>query len=135
MPTMKFKLGDIVYFIPTYYAETKLGNGMCFYQVIHFDEKRDAYLVMGFDLYCPTAPEHFYRAYVKESDLDFQKNIKEKSGLPDNIVMFEDDKIKLFKTSHLVDIYEGSRIMIDYVKHEKEYPNIYDYLLKFNKNN
>ena len=66
---MKFKFGDIVYYIPFKEAD---GSGNCM-QVIRYDEVRKKYLCMEFDSYAPTS--FMYLCYAREEDLDYLRNI------------------------------------------------------------
>lgn len=128
---MKFNYGDIVYFKPIYDADY-LNITVDISQVIHFDEKKNAYLVVSFDPYSPTAHDHFCRAYIKEDDLGPIRECGYKAELPDNILIFKDDA-ELVKNSRLIDIYEMNKVLQDYKLHKKEYPDIYEYLKIFEK--
>ncbi|MDR1697550.1 MAG: hypothetical protein LBR37_01355 [Erysipelotrichaceae bacterium] len=99
---MKFKYGDIVYFKPIY-DEDFLNITVSVFQVIHFDQKKDAYLVVGFDPYSPTADDHFWRTYIREDDLEPIKESGYRAGLLDNESIFKDDK-ELARKSRLIDI-------------------------------
>ena len=60
---MKFKIGQILYFKPTYKEETK-ECWIC--QLVKYIEKSNRYLVIIHDIY---APCHYLKGFVKEDDL------------------------------------------------------------------
>ncbi len=60
---MKYRINDILYFVPTYSQEKKYCQ-IC--QVVKYFDESNKYLVITHDIYCPC---HYNKSIVKEEDL------------------------------------------------------------------
>lgn len=84
-------------------AYTKGTDSAVVGQVMGFNDKANMYNVIYFDLYSPTAPDHFWLTMIKEDDLDYIEEIWNENPYINNKPFKEDfDYRRVRKT----DIYK-----------------------------